>query len=190
MSPSPRPSPRCAGRGIAFLLLVPLLTGCHFKPAGPELVDDSKKASAAGQGLELSLPRHPGGEVYKLAAHRGQVVLIDVWATWCEPCRDALPLYQDLAIEFAPRGLEVITVNVDTDAASIEPFLASAKVSLPVLRDPDAHFVEPALKVKLMPTSFLIDKKGVVRFVHEGFDEGLLSTYLHEIETLLAEKWP
>jgi thiol-disulfide isomerase/thioredoxin len=172
------------------LALVLFLTGCHFKPAGPELVDDSKKVTAAGKGLEFSLPTHPGGEAYKLAAHRGQVVLIDVWATWCEPCRDALPLYQDFANEFRSRGLEVVTINVDQDAEGIAPFLASAKVNLPVLRDPDGHFVEPNLKVKLMPTAFLVDKSGVVRFVHEGFDESQLSTWLAEIESLLAEKWP
>ena len=171
-----------------FLALA--LTGCHFKPAGPDLVDDSKKVTAAGRGLELSLPRHPSGEIYKLAAHRGQVVLVDVWATWCEPCRDALPLYQDLHTEFAPRGLEVITINVDSEPSAIDLFLESAKVSLPVLRDPDAHFAEPNLKVKLMPTAFLIDKQGVIRFVHEGFDEGELSTWLQQIEILLAEKWP
>jgi thiol-disulfide isomerase/thioredoxin len=171
------------------LALVLLLSGCHFKPAGPELVSETTPKVISGQ-LDIALPTHPSGETYKLAAHRGQVVLIDVWATWCEPCRDALPLYQDLATEFGPRGLEVVTINVDADAAPIAPFLKEAKVNLPVLRDPDAHFVEPNLKVKMMPTTFLIDKKGTVRFVHEGFDEGQLSTWLAEIESLLGEKWP
>ena len=64
------------------------------------------------------------------------------------------------------------------------------KVSLPVLLDPEARFAESVLKVKLMPTAFLIDKKGTVRFVHEGFDEGQLATWLSEIESLLAEPAP
>jgi thiol-disulfide isomerase/thioredoxin len=177
---------------VATLSLAVLLTGCTFKPAGPELVDSSpsEKLTQSAKALELALPRHPSGESFKLAAHRGQVVLLDVWATWCEPCRDALPLYQDLATEFAPRGLEVITINVDGDVSSIAPFLEEAKVSLPVLRDPDARYAESTLKVKVMPTAFLVDKRGIVRFVHEGFDEGQLATWLSEIELLLSERWP
>ncbi len=169
--------------------LAVLLSACTFKPSGPELVDPtpSDGLTASPQGLELALRRHPGGELWKLSAHRGHVVLLDVWATWCEPCRDALPLYQDLALEFAPRGLEVFTINVDADARLIAPFLEEAKVTLPVLLDPEARLAESRLKVKLMPTAFLVDKKGNVRFVHEGFDEGQLSTWLSELETLVAE---
>lgn len=168
-------------------LLVLALCGCIFKPAGPELVEKAPLLTQSGKPLEIVLPRYPGGEVFKLSAHRGKVVLVDVWATWCEPCGDALPLYQDLAAEFAARGLEVFTINVDADPRPIAPFLAEAKVSLPVLLDPEARFAESVLKVKLMPTAFLIDKKGNVRFVHEGFDEGQLATWLSEIESLLAE---
>lgn len=166
------------------------LCGCAFKPSGPALVENTPPLTQSGKALEIALPKYPGGEVFTLSAHRGKVVLLDVWATWCEPCADALPLYQDLATEFAARGLEVFTINVDADPRPIAPFLAEAKVSLPVLLDPEARFAESTLKVKLMPTAFLIDKKGVVRFVHEGFDEGQLATWLSEIERLLAEPAP
>ena len=178
---------------IGFALLWALLLGgCTFKPVGPELVDATPSEQLVGstRGLELTLPRYPGREPWKLSASRGHVVLIDVWATWCEPCRDALPLYQDLAREFAPRGLEVVTINVDADLRPIAPFLEEAKVSLPVVLDPEARVAESTLKVKLMPTAFLVDKKGLVRFVHEGFDEGQLATWLAELDTLLAEPAP
>ncbi len=171
-------------------LVAVVVCGCTFKPAGPDLVEKTPPLTQSGQALEIALPRYPGGEAFKLSEHRGKVVLIDVWATWCEPCGDALPLYQDLATEFAPRGLEVFTINVDADPRPIAPFLAETKVSLPVLLDPEARFAESVLKVKLMPTAFLIDKKGTVRFVHEGFDEGQLATWLSEIEGLLAEPAP
>lgn len=175
---------------LALALLT--FSACTFKPAGPELVDStpSERLTSSTKSLELAMPLYPGGEAWKLSAHRGHVVLLDVWATWCEPCRDALPLYQDIATEFAPRGLEVFTINVDADPRLIPPFLAEAKVSLPVLLDPEARLAEKTLKVKLMPTAFLIDKKGLVRFAHEGFDEGQLATWLAEIETLLAEPAP
>lgn len=172
----------------SYVVLFLALSGCWFKPAGPELgFAGTQPLTAAVKPLELALTRHPGGEPWTLASARGRVVLLDVWATWCDPCRDALPLYQDLAKEFAGQGLEVYALNVDADARLIDPFLAEAKVSLPVLRDPEARVAESTLAVKLMPTALLIDKKGQVRFVHEGFDEGLLSTWLSEIQLLLAE---
>jgi thiol-disulfide isomerase/thioredoxin len=176
----------------ALIAAVVMLSGCALKPAGPELVDrsGSERLTSSPQALELALPRYPGNEAWTLSAHRGHVVLLDVWATWCDPCRDALPLYQDIAKEFAARGLEVFTINVDADSRPIAPFLEEAKLSLPVLLDPEAHVAEGTLKVKLMPTAFLVDKKGLVRFVHEGFDEGQLATWLTEIETLLAEPGP
>ncbi len=176
-------------RRLAALVAV-VVCGCTFKPAGPELLENTPPLTQSGKPLEIVLPKYPGGEAFTLSAHRGKVVLIDVWATWCEPCGDALPLYQDLATEFAARGLEVFTINVDADPRPIAPFLAEAKVSLPVLLDPEARFAESVLKVKLMPTAFLVDKKGTVRFVHEGFDEGQLATWLSEIEGLLAEPAP
>lgn len=174
---------------VRALAAVAVLSGCSLRPAGPELVDSppSERLTSSSKALELALPRHPGGEAWTLSARRGHVVLLDVWATWCEPCRDALPLYQDIAKEFAARGLEVYTINVDADPRPIAPFLEEAKVSLPVLLDPEARLAEGTLKVKLMPTAFLVDKKGLVRFVHEGFDEGQLATWLSEIGTLLAE---
>ncbi len=174
-------------RGALFAVIA--LSGCTFKPAGPQLVDStpSEKLTTSRAQLELTLPRYPGGEAWKLSSHRGRVVLLDVWATWCEPCRDALPLYQDLSQEFAPRGLDVLTINVDADPRPIAPFLEEAKLSLPVLLDPEARLAESTLKVKLMPTAFLIDRQGRVRFVHEGFDEGQLATWLSELEALLAE---
>lgn len=178
-------------RLFAALCSLLLGTGCP-KPNLPTLVDDGpvKRVQAGDPALKLSLPRHPGGEPWTLASSRGRVVLLDVWATWCDPCRDALPLYQDMATEFGSRGLDVLTINIDADARGITPFLQEAKVSVPVLLDPEARVVGELLRVKLMPTSYLIDKQGRVRFVHEGFDEGQLSTWLQEIEQLLAEPAP
>ncbi len=172
---------------MRLLLVVSLfLSACVTTATKPELTTPSNPPVSAGP-LELALPRYPGGEPWTLSSMRGRVVLLDVWATWCEPCRDALPLYQDMQKEFAARGLEVLTINIDADPQPINAFLAEAKVSLPVLLDPEARLAESKLKVKLMPTAFLIDRKGVIRHVHEGFDESLLSTWLQEIEAILAE---
>jgi len=179
-----------SGRAALAALLV--LCACIPAHAPPPLVDETAKPAHTGAGdrPELSLKAYPSGAVWRLSGERGHVVLLDVWATWCDPCRDSLPLYGDLQKEFAAKGLKVYAINVDADPRGIPRFMNEIKVDLPVLLDPEATVVESTLKVKLMPTSFLVDKNGVVRHVHEGFDESLLSTYLEEIGALLEEQAP
>jgi len=159
-------------------------SGCVRRPPLPNLTGDER----AGHSLEITLPEYGSGKPYTLSADRGQVVLLDVWATWCEPCRDALPLYQDLQREYGAKGLKVETINIDEDPQQIAAFVKETKVSLPILLDPGGNFSQDTLKVTRMPTTFLVDRKGQVRYVHEGFAEEFLSKYQHEIEQLLAEK--
>jgi thiol-disulfide isomerase/thioredoxin len=168
------------------LLVALTLAGCVTTADKPALTD---AAAPSGQlkTFSLELPRYPGSAPWRLADERGKVVLLDVWATWCEPCREALPLYQDLHKEFAGKGLSVLTINVDSQPAVIEPFLAEAQVALPVLLDPGALVSERELKLKLMPTSYLFDRRGKLRHTHEGFDEAHLQLLLSEIEHLLTE---
>lgn len=163
------------------------LAGCNLSGSKPQLVTPLVRSNVNTEALQLSLPKFPSGEPWSLSSERGHVVLLDVWATWCDPCRDALPLYQDIAKQFEPRGLRVYAINIDAEQKLIGPFLDDAKLELPVLLDPEARVSEATLRVKLMPTTFLIDKRGVLRHVHEGFDEAQLGTWLEEIEALLAE---
>jgi thiol-disulfide isomerase/thioredoxin len=147
----------------------------------------SGAAGGSQTPLVLKLPRFPSGEPFDLASERGHVVLLDVWATWCEPCRDALPVYEALAKQYGSKGLSVYAVNVDADAKKIGEFLGSIKVGVPVLIDRDAVAAESVLHVKEMPTTFIIDRQGVIRFTHAGFAEEFLMKYQTEIEMLLAE---
>ncbi|NBD13603.1 TlpA family protein disulfide reductase [Corallococcus silvisoli] len=177
-----------------------LATGCASKSPSPlpPLTDSSpaggSSASSAessrkgpGQPLAFQVKHYPDNSVYDLKSDRGQVVLLDVWATWCEPCKDALPMYEQLQREYGKRGFKVYALNVDEDVRAIPPFLEEAKVELPILLDANALVSERLLKVRLMPTTFLIDRKGVVRHVHEGFAEEFLQQFQTEIEQLLAE---
>ena len=121
---------------------------------------------------------------------RVHVVLLDVWATWCDPCRESLPLYQSLAGKYADKGLRIYAVNVDGEAAvpaEIPKFITETKLSLPILLDTDAKLSESLLKVKMMPTALLIDRKGRVRHVHEGFEKKDFDGVVAQLETLLGE---
>ncbi len=156
-----------------------------MEPTAAEL---GESKGSTGGPLSFQVKRYPDGAVYNPASDRGSVVLLDVWATWCEPCRDALPLYEQLAKEYGKRGLKVYALNVDEDPRAIPAFLQEMKVSLPILVDTNAQVAEKTLGVKMMPTTFIVDRQGVVRFAHEGFAEEFLQKYQTEIEQLLAER--
>lgn len=179
-------------RPLRFALAALALSGCAQKmpPLTGPAASASESALASGPTsgpLEFTVQRYPGGESYDLSSDRGSVVLLDVWATWCEPCRDALPMYEQLAKHYGARGLKVYALNVDEDVRAIPPFLAETKVSLPILLDTNAAVADRVLKVRGMPTTVLVDKRGRVRYVHEGFAEEFLALYQAEIEELLAE---
>ncbi len=171
-----------------LLLGVLVLSGCPRAEEPPPLTGPASEHPAIALGvLDFTLPKYPDAAAFKLSSERGNVVLLDIWATWCEPCRDSLPLYQDLAKEYGAKGFKVYAINVDGDPASVPKFLAETKLDLNILLDPNAAYAENTLKVKVMPTALLIDKNGKVRQVHEGFAEEFLAKYVNEIEELLKE---
>jgi len=159
-------------------------------PTLPGGTGEDGQTNGSPAPLVFQVKRYPSGGTYDLQSDRGHVVLLDVWATWCEPCRDALPMYESLAREYASRGLKVYALNVDEDPRAIAPFLEEVKVTLPVLLDENARVAERTLKVRGMPTTYIIDRRGVVRYFHEGFAEEFLTKYQSEIESLLAEPAP
>jgi peroxiredoxin len=117
---------------------------------------------------EFSLPSLKGTTV-TLGSMKGKVVLVDFWAQWCEPCKKELPQLDRLAREYAAKGVVIVAVNIDKQRENAERMVKQLGVSLPVLLDP-AGSVAGSYDLPKMPTSFVIDKKGIVRFVNEGFD--------------------
>lgn len=162
-------------------------SGCATAKVVEATPVDARTALLAQGPLTLELPRWPNGEAFSLAQERGKVVLLDVWATWCEPCRDALPVYAQLAQELGERGLRVFTINVDADDHALVPYVADTKLPLPILRDPGARLAESTLKVQMMPTSYVVDRKGVVRSVHEGLEGDYAGALRAELTALLGE---
>lgn len=128
-------------------------------------------AGAVGVGDEaptFRLPALGGKGSVSLAEHRGKVVYLDFWASWCPPCLVSLPLLDGLRQEFPSRDFQVIAVNLDRDPRKALDFLARRPVGYPSASDPDGVLPE-RFELPTMPTSFLIDRQGVVRHVHEGF---------------------
>lgn len=123
-----------------------------------------------------------------LPALAGRVVLVDFWASWCGPCKKSFPELDKLQQELGGRGLTVLAVSVDNKASDMEKFLKEHPVAFATVRDAGQKLVAAA-GVEAMPTSFLVDRKGVIRFTHAGFRGAETVQQLkQEIGQLLAEK--
>jgi thiol-disulfide isomerase/thioredoxin len=136
--------------------------------------------------MQLVLRQFPDEAPHPLTADLGQVLVLDAWATWCGPCIRSLPQLQALQKSFVGRGVRIYAISVDEDRSQIAPFLAAARVQLPVLLDPGGNAVEQTLGLRVMPTTWVLDRSGRVRAVHEGFD-GNVDAVRAEVEKLLAE---
>jgi thiol-disulfide isomerase/thioredoxin len=121
-----------------------------------------------------------------LAALRGKVVYLDFWASWCGPCRTSFPLLEQLRQQLGSQGFEVLAVNVDEFEADALQFLTEIPVSYLVVRD-GAGTTPQTYGILGMPTAYLIDRDGVVRFVHAGFKTSDAEKLRIEIIKLLGE---
>lgn len=122
-----------------------------------------------------------------LAQYRGQVLYVDFWASWCVPCRTSMPAIDALFRRHRERGFAVIGVNKDVSAADAERFLRRVPVSFTLVSDADDALVR-RFEVKAMPSGYLVDRKGVVRHVHRGFNDETAAALAREVEALLEEK--
>ncbi len=154
------------------------------------LVTIAGVAAAAGKAgnraPDFSLSKRGGGTV-KLSGLRGKVVLVDFWASWCKPCKKELPALDKLAKAYKDAGADVviIAINIDTERANAEKFLKSASIKhLTVLYDPQSTTAE-SYAPPGMPTSYVIDKKGIVKTVHAGYVAGDEKKVKAEIDALL-----
>lgn len=130
----------------------------------------SAEASVVGRSApEIVVDRLEGGRL-ALSSLRGKVVLLDVWASWCGPCKQELPMLDAIAGRLRGKGVVVVAVSVDQERANVVKFLGGrAHWSLTVAHDP-AGAIADKLQPDKMPTSYVIDRAGIVRQVNSGFE--------------------
>lgn len=129
-----------------------------------------------------------GGKNVDLAQFKGQVVMINFWATWCGPCRQEMPLLEDIYKKYKPMGFTLVGVNVEPKSGDPEGWLNKLpkQVTFPVAFDVDSK-VSKLYKVAGMPTTVFIDRKGNVREIHKGYKPGDEDLYLTQIRAMLKE---
>jgi len=135
------------------------------------------------KAAEFSLPA-VNGETVALQSLRGKVVLLNFWATWCGPCRQELPELARVQEKFRQRGLAVVAVTVDNEVENVRAFLKKYAIKLQTVWDKKKK-VADAYLVEKMPSSYLIDRNGVVRFIHRGYTPEELKRIEAEIDELL-----
>ena len=139
-----------------------------------------------GQSAPDFVLKSSAGNNLRLSEYRGDVVMINFWATWCGPCRQEMPLLDDLYSRYERVGFTLLGVNIDDDSRRAMKMIEELGVNFPVLFD-DGKDVSKLYAVEAMPVTVLVDREGTVRHVHHGYKPGYEEKYLTEIRSLLRE---
>lgn len=126
------------------------------------------------------------GKKISLDAHKGEVVVINFWATWCNPCQEELPEFEKLQQRYRERGLKILTISVDSNLENVRGFIKKNDLKLTALWDHKKRLAE-AYSVEAMPSTYLIDRFGVIRYVHKGFSRAEFKRIEAETTGLLDE---
>ena len=153
---------------VATLVSMPVLAVAPASPAPKFQLD-----SLAGQKINLD-------------QYKGQVVMINFWASWCGPCRQEMPILEKLHAKYKPMGFTMIGINVEPDSNLAVDWLKSTPVTFPILFDRTSE-VSKLYKVAGMPNTVIVDRKGNLRWLHRGYKPGDENKYLDQIRALVRE---
>jgi peroxiredoxin len=146
--------------------------------------------AAAGADLKQVAPgftlKSYTGKNIKLSELRGQVVLLNFWASWCGPCRQEMPLLGKIHEKYKSMGFTVLAVNVEEDAKPAISIIQKTNIKFPVLFDSE-NSVSKLYKVSAMPSTVIIDRDGNMRYLHEGYKPGDEEKYKEWVKKLLQE---
>lgn len=154
-----------------------------FSTVGGHAAGFEPRAAAPAPEIKA---RDLDGTVKTLADYHGKVVLLNFWATWCPPCQREMPSMERLRVKMAGRPLEIVALDSAETAAEVNGFLSKIKLGFPILLDPDGSNTL-RWKVFALPTSFLLDANGQVRFVLTGPTEWDEGEALQIVESMLAK---
>jgi peroxiredoxin len=126
------------------------------------------------------------GKNLKLSEFRGQVVMINFWATWCAPCRQEMPLLNRIHEQYRKAGFTLLGVNIDDRPEAAQAMARNLGVHFPILFDSEKR-VSRLYDVNAMPSTLLIDRDGRVRYIHLGYRPGYETRYESQVRELLKQ---
>ena len=141
--------------------------------------------TAQAPAPDFTLKSNSGANI-RLSELRGEVVLINFWASWCGPCRQEMPILSELHDKYKAMGFTVLGVNVEENSSAARKLLKDLPVSFPVLFDNDSS-VSRQYDVAAMPSTVLIDRDGNMRYLHKGYKPGLENSYIEQVRSLIRE---
>ncbi len=140
----------------------------------------------SGPAPQFSLMNFDGKKV-SLSDFKGQVVMVNFWASWCGPCRQEMPLLNEIYKSYKKAGFTLVGVNLDEVKSDALGFLKkTGSVDFPMLQDPEGK-VADLYKNQAMPSSYFIDRKGNLAYLHQGYRPGEEKDYKSVIKKLLAQ---
>ncbi len=166
---------------VAWMILLLALPLADF-------ADGRELKPHTGETPPLALP-DLNGRVHRLEDYRGQVVLVNFWATWCPPCRAEMPSMQRLQDKLAGRPFTILAVDMGETEAEVRDFLKEVPVRFPILMDKDGAALR-AWKVRAFPTSFVVDAEGRIRYSLFGAKEWDDADGLEKVGALLQGASP
>lgn len=122
-----------------------------------------------------------------LAQHKGSVIYLDFWASWCAPCRKSFPWMNNMVAKYKHKGLVVLSVNVDAEPELAAKFLNDNPIKFPVVYDPTAT-IAGKYQLKGIPSSYVFGRDGTLKTTHVGFLTNQTSRYEAQLVALLAQE--
>ncbi|HVH43923.1 MAG TPA: TlpA disulfide reductase family protein [Labilithrix sp.] len=174
---------RCSVHLIVSLVA---LVGCGGAGKGGKTANDASGHAEVGKPApELSVETVNGKGKVSLEALQGKVVIVDFWATWCAPCKQSFPKLEELSKKVGDR-VEIIGISVDDEKAGVAEFAKENGSTFAIGWD-QGHTIASKWKVGTMPTTFVVDTTGKVRYIHDGYHEGETKVMEKEVATLVDE---
>jgi peroxiredoxin len=172
---------RCQSKPGVLATIVAVVLGCVLMAEAAVALEPGDKAPG------FSLPSLDGKGDVSLQSHRGKVVWLDFWASWCPPCLSSLPELEELRKQMPAGEFQIVAVNLDEDKKKALKFLARNPVGYPSGSDPQGALPD-RYGLETMPTSYLIDRDGVVRVVHKGYRDGDMKKIRAEVRKWLERE--
>ena len=178
-------------RLISYIVAIVLVVICLIVYRKAALLEEPLVALPAPQErafftVDFSLP-DIAGKVVRLSDLRGRPVLINIWATWCYPCRVEMPSMNALYQDYRVKGLAIVAIATDADGKpAVAPFLQAYRLTFPILLDPQ-NMLGAQLRVPGLPTSYLLDKRGRIVDFALGARDWNSRPIRHLLDQLLAE---